>query len=84
MKIPPSDKLCRNKRYNKYQGKFMTKKTIKPGENTGKEGGIYQEIGPRGGKKPNYATIRDNQKAPPTTEQGHKWTQIHKTPDSSK
>lgn len=23
----------------------------KPGENTGKNGGIYQEVGPRGGKK---------------------------------
>lgn len=59
-------------------------KTIKPGENTGKDGGIYQEIGPRGGRKPNYTTIKDNQKAPPTTEPGHKWIQIHKTPDSNK
>ncbi len=23
----------------------------KPGENTGKDGGIYQEVAPRGGKK---------------------------------
>ena len=43
----------------------MTNK-IKPGQNTGSNGGIYQEIGSRGGRKDNYATIKDNQKAPPT------------------
>lgn len=33
----------------------------KPGENTGKNGGIYQEVGPRGGKKDNFATVKDNE-----------------------
>lgn len=40
----------------------------KPGENTGKDGGIYREVGPRGGARDNYATVRDNERLPPTTE----------------
>ncbi|POP91447.1 hypothetical protein CXB40_28605 [Pseudomonas syringae pv. avii] len=28
-----------------------------PGSNTGKGGGIFQEQGPRGGKRPNYTTV---------------------------
>ena len=43
----------------------------KPGENTGKDGGIYREVGPRGGLKNNYATVRDNEKLPPTTQSGN-------------
>ncbi|ELV2159423.1 hypothetical protein QNR63_002035 [Escherichia coli] len=43
----------------------------KPGENTGKNGGIYQEVGPRGGKKDNFATVKDNERLPPTTKPGH-------------
>ena len=58
--------------------------TIKPGQTTGKNGGIYQEIGPRGGVKNNYATIPDNRKAPPTQGSGNSWTQIKRTPDSSR
>ncbi|QPB42218.1 hypothetical protein [Rodentibacter haemolyticus] len=61
----------------------MTNK-IKPGESTGKNGGIYQEIGPRGGRKDNFTTIKDNQKAPPTTQPGHSWVPIHRTPDSNR
>lgn len=45
----------------------------KPGENTGKNGGIYQEVGPRGGKKDNFATVKDNERLPPTTKPGHGW-----------
>lgn len=60
-------------------------KTIKPGEITDKQGGgIYQEIGPRGGPKDNFATIKDKQKAPPTSAPGHSWKQIHQTPDSKR
>ncbi|AOM40410.1 hypothetical protein [Xenorhabdus hominickii] len=55
-----------------------------PGTNTGKNGGIFQEIGPRGGKKDNFATVRDNEKLPPTTKPGHQWEQIERTPDSSR
>lgn len=57
---------------------------LKPGQNTGKDGGIYQEIGPRGGAKDNFATIRDNQKAPPTQSPGHSWQRIERTPDSKR
>lgn len=60
------------------------KNKIKPGENTGNDGGIYQEIGPRGGLKDNFATIRDKQKAPPTQNPGSSWVQIKRTPDSSR
>lgn len=57
---------------------------IKPGQNTGKNGGIYQEVGPRGGKRDNFATIRDNQIAPPTQEPGNYWLLVQRTPDSSR
>ena len=29
---------------------------LKPGANTGNEGGIYQQQGPKGGLMPNYVT----------------------------
>lgn len=57
---------------------------LKPGDNSGKNGGIYQEIGPRGGKKDNFATIADNKTAPPTTQAGHTWEPVKVTPDSKK
>ena len=45
--------------------------TIKrPGENTGKQGGVFQEVGPKGGKQPNYTTVPDNRPLPPTTKPG--------------
>ena len=28
-----------------------------PGTNTGKTGGIFQEVGPRGGRQPNFAAV---------------------------
>lgn len=56
----------------------------KPGENTGKDGGIYQEVGPRGGAKDNFATVRDNEKLPPTSESGNQWKLVKRTPDSKK
>ncbi|HFI8044385.1 TPA: hypothetical protein ACGSGH_004024 [Escherichia coli] len=56
----------------------------KPGENTGKNGGIYQEVGPRGGKKDNFATVKDNERLPPTTKPGHGWVLDKRTPDSKK
>ena len=58
--------------------------TKKPGQNTGKDGGIYQEVGPRGGKKDNYATVPDNKNLPPTSQQGHEWERIKRTPDSKR
>jgi hypothetical protein len=56
----------------------------KPGTNTGNDGGIYQEQGPRGGKKPNYATVADNKPLPPTTEPGNTWVQTRRTPNSKR
>lgn len=56
----------------------------KPGENTGKDGGIYQEVGPRGGKTDNYATVRDNEKLPPTSKPGNEWVLDKRTPNSKK
>lgn len=58
--------------------------TKKPGENTGKQGGIFQEVGPRGGEKPNYSTVADNKPLPPTTKPGHEWKPVKITPDSER
>lgn len=58
--------------------------TKKPGQSTGKDGGIYQEVGPRGGRKENWAAVPDNKPMPPTTKPGHKWEQVTKTPDSNR
>ena len=58
--------------------------SLKPGANSGKNGGIYQEVGPRGGKKENFATIADNKVVPPTTQAGNSWVQVQRTPDSKK
>lgn len=58
------------------------RKSYKPGTNVGKQGGIYQEIGPKGGVKPNFATVADNKPLPPTTKSGHTWQPVKKTPDS--
>lgn len=57
---------------------------LKPGENTGKNGGIYQEVGTKGGKRQNYVTVADNRSMPPTTGHGHKWVPVKRTPDSKK
>ena len=54
----------------------------KPGTSTGKSGGIFQQVGPRGGVHPNYATVADNKPPPPTTKPGHGWKPVKTTPDS--
>lgn len=56
----------------------------KPGENTGKRGGIFQEVGPRGGRQPNYTTVPDGRPLPPTTKPGHTWVPTKVTPDSTR
>ena len=58
--------------------------TKKPGESTGTSGGIYQEVGPRGGRQPNFATVADNKPLPPTTKPGRSWTPVSRTPDSKR
>jgi hypothetical protein len=62
----------------------MAKPTYTPGTDTGNKGGIYQEIGPRGGLKDNFATVPDHTKLPPTTAPGHEWTPLKITPDSNR
>jgi len=56
----------------------------KPGSNTGNQGGIYREIGPRGGEKDNFATVPDNHRLPPTTAPGNSWKLKKLTPDSNR
>jgi hypothetical protein len=51
-----------------------------PGTNVGGNGGIYQQVGPRGGKQTNYATVADNKPLPPTTKPGHTWSPVKITP----
>lgn len=58
--------------------------TKKPGENVGKDGGIFREQGPRGGQRDNYATVPDQSRLPPTTTPGATWRRIHRTPDSNR
>lgn len=56
----------------------------KPGSNSGDKGGIFQETGPRGGNKPNFATVPDNHRFPPTTTPGNTWKPVKTTPDSKR
>lgn len=57
---------------------------LKPGSNTGRSGGIFQEVGPRGGAKPNYAAVPDNHRLPPTSSPGSTWNPTHRTPNSKR
>lgn len=56
----------------------------KPGQNTGDKGGIFQEVGPRGGKQPNFSTVPDHRPLPPTTQPGHGWVPVKTTPNSKR
>jgi len=58
--------------------------TKTPGSNSGKSGGIFQEVGPRGGEKPNFATVPDRKTMPPTSKPGNSWKPIKTTPDSKR
>lgn len=62
----------------------MKKVSGKPGENTGNNGGIFQEAGPRGGLRPNYAAVADNKQFPPTSAPKSTWVQVNKTPNSKR
>ena len=59
-------------------------KSKKPGENTGDNGGIFQQVGPRGGAQSNYTTVADHRPLPPTTKPGHVWRPVKVTPDSKR
>lgn len=54
----------------------------KPGTNTGNNGGIFQEQGPRGGLRPNFAAVSDGKPLPPTSKPNSTWVPTHRTPDS--
>lgn len=56
----------------------------KPGQSTGKQGGIYQQVGPQGGKQPNFVTVPDHRPMPPTTKPGHGWAPVKVTPNSKR
>jgi hypothetical protein len=52
----------------------------KPGTDSGTKGGIYQEQGPRGGLKDNFATIPEHRVFPPTSTPGGTWVPVKTTP----
>jgi hypothetical protein len=56
----------------------------KPGTSSGNQGGIYQEIGPRGGTRSNFTTVADNKPMPPTSTPGSTWKPIQITPNSNR
>ena len=58
--------------------------SLKPGQNTGRDGGIYREQGPRGGLRDNYSTIPDRTIAPPTSTPNSSWVRVERTPDSKR
>jgi hypothetical protein len=57
---------------------------LKPGSSTGPNGGIFQQVGPQGGKQPNFATVADWKPLPPTTKPGHGWVPVKTTPCSKR
>lgn len=55
-----------------------------PGPSTGNQGGIYQQAGRQGGKKPNDATVPDHKPLPPATKPGDGWMPVKVTPISNR
>lgn len=62
---------------------------VPPGHLVGRDGGSFQEctmntvnhtVMVRHGR---YCTIRDHEKAPPTSQAGRYWLQIYRTPDNT-
>lgn len=54
----------------------------KTGQNTGSNGGIFREFGPRRGLRDNFAATPDNRPLPPTTGPGAGCVRVKRTPDS--
>jgi hypothetical protein len=52
----------------------------RPGQSTGNTGGIYQERGPRGGWRDNFATVPEHRPLPPTSTPGSTWVPVKRTP----
>lgn len=44
----------------------------------------FQQVGPQGGKQPNFATVADWKPLPPTTKPGHGWVPVKTTPNSNR
>jgi hypothetical protein len=53
---------------------------VTPGVNVGRDAGVFQEQGPRGGMRDNFTTIPERHKAPPTSKPGSQWVRIEPTP----
>lgn len=56
------------------------KKMLKPGQNVGKNGGIYKNISKTGKPLGAYATVPDNKILPPTKKKGSHWEKVKITP----
>jgi hypothetical protein len=54
--------------------------TKRPGTNSGEQGGIYQEVTPGGKRLPNFTTVPENRRMPPTEKPGDTWKPISRTP----
>lgn len=53
---------------------------VTPGVSVGKDAGVFQQRGPRGGMHDNFATIPESHTAPPTTKPGSEGVRIKPTP----
>lgn len=62
----------------------MSYSLFKPGQKVGHSGGIYQQVGRRGGRKRHFATIPDNRRLPPTAGAGYRWVLVRRTPNSKR
>ncbi|QWD79259.1 hypothetical protein ICV01_06300 [Polynucleobacter sp. MWH-Spelu-300-X4] len=56
----------------------------KPGQNTGTQGGVFQQVTSTGKPVSNYVTVSDHKPLPPTSKPGHLWNQIVITPNSKR
>ncbi|AMJ63717.1 hypothetical protein AXW83_15435 [Bosea sp. PAMC 26642] len=55
-----------------------------PLTDSGNTGGVFREVGPRGGERDNYTTVPDHTRLPPTTTLGSTWVPVKRTPDSKR
>lgn len=56
----------------------------KPGQNTGNQGGIFQQVTPTGKPVGNYVAVPDHRPLPPTTKPGHTWKPVVTTPNNKR
>lgn len=53
---------------------------VTPGVSVGRDAGVFQERGPRGGMRDNFATIPEHHRAPPTSKPDSEWVRVDSTP----